>query len=125
MEVYNASKMGLKICLALLETYVANQPNPMHAKTRLNMVREKYDGLIIAYENVTEENSGIEREIEVLWDRYFKVHEIASDLCGERKFKTGVPIVRENTLDVNSLIINYLHLILLNIMFLHQWEDFS
>ena len=43
MEVYIAVKKGLKISLALLESHVINEPDPMHAKNRLNVVREKYD----------------------------------------------------------------------------------
>jgi hypothetical protein len=35
MEVYIASKKGLKISLALLETYVTNEPDPLHAKKEI------------------------------------------------------------------------------------------
>ena len=70
------------------------------AKTRLNVVREKYDGLINAYGNMTEESSEIEKEIEVLSDRFFKLYDTISDLCEERKPKLEVPISRETTLNV-------------------------
>jgi len=73
---------------------------PCMQKKRLNVIREKYDGPINAYGNMTEESSEIEKEIEVLSDRFFKLYDTISDLCEERKPKLEVPIARETTLNV-------------------------
>ena len=52
---------------------------------------------------MTEESSEIEKEIEVLSDRFFKLHYTILDLCEERKPKPEVPIARETTLNVKLL----------------------
>ena len=85
MEVYIASKKGLKIRLALLETNVTNEPDPLHAKTILNVAREKYDALINAYGNMTVESSEIEKEIEVLSDRFFKNYMTLYQICVKKE----------------------------------------
>ena len=49
---------------------------------------------------MTEERSEIEKEIEVILDRFFKLHDTILYLCEEGKPKPEVPIARKNTLNV-------------------------
>ena len=100
MEVYIAARKGLKTSLSMLESYLSNKPDNKYVKTRIQIVNEKYSQFMNAYQNISEESSEIEIEVETISDKYFKLHEIVIDLCGEIKPKTEVSIVRENTLNV-------------------------
>ena len=100
MEVYIAARKGLKTSLSMLESYLSNKPDNKYVKTRIQIVNEKYSQFMNAYQNISEESSEIEIEVETISDKYFKLHEIVTDLCEDRNPKLEVPIMRENILNV-------------------------
>ena len=91
MEVHIAARKGLKISLTMLESYLSNKPDHKHAKTRFQVVSEKYIQFIDAHQNISEDSSEIEVEVKKNSEKYFKLHKIVSELCEDRKPKLEEP----------------------------------